>query len=146
MNIRPSDVQIGTIPVSHAYGLGNLVVPVLLQGTAVVLRDSFVPQQLQADARRFGARVFHGVPFMFQFFLSTPLAGGWPPSLTSLISAGAPLPPATVRAFHDRFGVKIHSFYGTTEAGGICLRRRRRDRRQRDRRAAVARRHGHAPE
>jgi len=121
MKIRPSDVQLATIPVSHAYGFGNLILPVLLQGTAVVLRDSFVPQQLQADARRFGARVFQGVPFMFQFFLSTPLAGGWPSSLASLFSAGAPLPAATVRAFHERFGVKIHSFYGTTETGGISL-------------------------
>jgi long-chain acyl-CoA synthetase len=121
MKTQPSDVQLATIPISHAYGFGNLIMPMLLQGTPAVLRDSFVPQQLQADARRFGANVFQGVPFMFQFFLSTPLAGGWPPSLTSLFSAGAPLPAATVRAFHDRFGVKIHSFYGATEAGGISL-------------------------
>ena len=121
MNSGASDVQIATIPISHAYGLGNLVVTLLMQGTPIVLRDSFVPHQLQADARRFGARVFQGVPFMFQFFLSTPLAGGWPESLTALFSAGAPLPTATVRAFHDRFGLKIHSFYGASEAGGIAL-------------------------
>jgi hypothetical protein len=58
---------------------------------------------------------------MFQFFLSTPLAGGWPETLTSLFSAGAPLPATTVRAFHDRFGLKIHSFYGASEAGGITI-------------------------
>jgi acyl-CoA synthetase (AMP-forming)/AMP-acid ligase II len=121
MKTTPSDVQLATIPVSHAYGFGNLIMPVLLQGTPIVLRESFVPQQLQADARRFGASVFQGVPFMYQFFLSTPLAGGWPSSLTALFSAGAPLPAATVRAFHERFGVKIHSFYGTTESGGITL-------------------------
>ena len=121
MKIGPSDVQIATIPVSHAYGLGNLLVTLLLQGTPIVLRDSFVPPQLQADARRFGATVFQGVPFMFHYFLSTALADGWPPSLTTLISAGAPLPPATVRDFHDRFGLKIHSFYGSSETGGICL-------------------------
>ena len=28
---------------------------------------------------------------------------------------------ATVRAFHARFGLKIHSFYGTTETGGIAF-------------------------
>jgi acyl-CoA synthetase (AMP-forming)/AMP-acid ligase II len=121
MRIGPSDVQIATIPVSHAYGLGNLLVNLLLQGTPIVLRDSFVPPQLQADARQFGASVFQGVPFMFQYFLSTALADGWPSSLTTLVSAGAPLPPATVRGFHDRFGLKIHSFYGSSEAGGICL-------------------------
>ncbi len=121
MKIRPSDVQLATIPVSHAYGLGNLIVMLLLQGTPIVLRESFVPPQLQADARRFGATVFQGVPFMFQYFLSTAVGDGWPPSLMRLMSAGAPLPPATVRAFYDRFRLKIHSFYGSSEAGGICL-------------------------
>jgi long-chain acyl-CoA synthetase len=37
------------------------------------------------------------------------------------MSAGAPLTPAIVRGFHDLFGVKIHSFYGTTETGGIAF-------------------------
>ena len=120
MGIRPSDTQIAAIPVSHSYGLGNLMVPLLLQGTAFVLRDSFVPHQLPADARRFDARVFPGVPFMFEFFLTNAPPGGWPPSLQLLISAGAPLAPATGLAFHERFRVKIHSFYGSSETGGIA--------------------------
>ncbi len=120
MGIRPSDTQIAAIPVAHSYGLGNLMAPLLMQGTAFVLRDSFVPHQLPADARRFGARVFPGVPFMFEFFLTNPPAGGWPPSLQLLISAGAPLAPATARAFHEQYGVKIHSFYGSSETGGIA--------------------------
>src|SRR5205807_7895604 len=97
------------------------LMPLLLQGTAFVLRDTFVPHQLPADARRFGARLFPGVPFMFQYFVTNPPADGWPRGLQRLMSAGAPLAPATVRAFHDHFGVKIHSFYGTTETGGIAF-------------------------
>jgi long-chain acyl-CoA synthetase len=121
MGIRPSDIQIASIPLSHSYGLGVLLMPLLLQGTAVVLRDSFVPPQLPADARQFGARILPGVPFMFEYFVSNPPPGGWPSGLRQLISAGAPLAAATVRAFHDRFGIKIHSFYGTTETGGIAF-------------------------
>ena len=121
MDIRPSDVQIAAIPVSHSYGLGNLMLPLLLQGTAFVLRESFIPHQLPADAARFGARVFPGVPFMFEYFLANAPASGWPPTLRRLISAGAPLAPATVREFHARFGVKIHSFYGSSETGGIAF-------------------------
>ncbi len=120
MGIRPDDVQIASIPISHSYGLGNLMLPLLLQGTAFVLRDSFVPQQLPADARTFGARVFPGVPFMFEYFVNNPPAEGWPPSLRLLISAGAPLTQTIARAFHERYGVKIHSFYGATETGGIA--------------------------
>lgn len=121
MRIEPSDTQIASIPISHAYGLGSLMMPLLVLGTACVLRDSFVPHQLPADARRFGARLFPGVPFMFEYFLANPPEGGWPPSLRYLISAGAPLAPGTVRAFHQRFGVKIHSLYGASETGAIAF-------------------------
>lgn len=121
MGIRPSDTQIAAIPLSHSYGLGVLLMPLLLQGTAIVVRDSFIPQHLPDDATHVGARLFPGVPFMFQYFIANPPPHGWPACLDRLISAGAPLTPATIRAFHDRFGIKIHSFYGTTETGGIAF-------------------------
>jgi acyl-CoA synthetase (AMP-forming)/AMP-acid ligase II len=121
MGIQPSDTQIAVIPLSHSYGLGVLLMPLLLQATAIVVRDSFVPPQLTADAQQFAARILPGVPFMFQYFLTNPPPGGWPRGLRWLISAGAPLAPSTVRTFHDRFAVKIHSFYGTTETGGIAF-------------------------
>jgi long-chain acyl-CoA synthetase len=58
---------------------------------------------------------------MFDFFLTHPPADGWPPNLCRLISAGARLPPDTVRGFLDRFGHKIHTFYGASESGGISF-------------------------
>lgn len=121
MGIQPSDTQLAVIPLSHSYGLGVVLMPLFLQGTAIVLRDAFVPPELLADARRFNARVLPGAPFMFQYFVANPPPAGWPPGLRHLISAGAPLPAATVHEFHDRFGVKIHTFYGTTETGGIAF-------------------------
>ncbi len=121
MGITADDVQLAAIPISHAYGFGNLVMPLLLQGTSIVLRESFVPPQLPVDARRHGARVFHGVPFMYRHYLAHPPVDGWPPTLTLLVSAGARLELETVRGFHDRFGLKIHSFYGTSESGGIAF-------------------------
>ena len=119
MGIGPDDTQIAVIPLSHAYGFSVIVVPLILQGTAIVLRESFVPHQLPADARAFGARTFPGVPFMFDYFIANPPADGWPEDLKRLISAGARLQPETVRGFHERFGIKVHSFYGASEAGGI---------------------------
>ena len=121
MSIQPGETQIAAIPLSHSYGLSSLVMPLLLQGTAFVLRSSFVPHQLPSDARRFGARHFPGVPFMFQYFIAHPPAGGWPSCLTHLVSAGARLDLDVVQQFYERFGVKIHSFYGTTETGGIAF-------------------------
>ena len=120
MDVRPGDPQMAAIPLSHSYGLGNLVMPLVLQGTPIVLRDAFVPQRFPADARTYGARVFPGVPFMFDHFSAHLSPGAWPPQLDRLISAGARLERATLRAFHGSFGLKIHSFYGTSETGGIA--------------------------
>lgn len=120
MGIRPGDTQIAVIPLSHAYGLGNLAIPTLIQGTAIVLRDAFVPQQVVADAAAYGARVFPGVPFMFAHFAANPSTVAWPRTLNTLMSAGAPLDASTVHAFARAFGVKVHSFYGTSETGGIA--------------------------
>jgi long-chain acyl-CoA synthetase len=119
MSIGPADTQLAAIPLSHSYGLGVLVMPLLLQGTPLVLRESFVPQQLAADADEFDIRRFPAVPFMFEYLLDHPPAPCWPVRLAGLVSAGAPMPAAVLRAFHRRFSVKIHSFYGTTETGGI---------------------------
>jgi len=121
MDIRSDDVQIAAIPLSHSYGIGNLVMPLLLQGTAICLRDAFVPQRIPDDARQFNARHLPGAPYMFDHLATHPPASGWPPSLTRLVSAGAPLEPDVAERFRGAFGVKIHPFYGTSETGGIAF-------------------------
>jgi long-chain acyl-CoA synthetase len=120
MDIRPHDVQIAAIPLSHSYGIGNLVMPLLLQGTAICLRDAFVPQRLHDDADEFQARHLPGAPFMFEHLVRHPPLEGWPRSLTGLVSAGAPLDPNVANRFREAFGVKIYPFYGTSETGGIA--------------------------
>ena len=121
MGIRRDDCQLAVIPLSHAYGLGNLAIPVLVQGTAIVLREAFVPQQVLADGQSYDVRVFPGVPFMFAHLAANVDGAWWPRGLDTLISAGAPLQPATASAFAEKFGIKIHSFYGTSETGGIAF-------------------------
>jgi len=121
MGIRPEHTQVAALPLSHAYGLGNVLMPVLMHGTAVILREGFVPHALPSDARACGADVFQGVPFMFDHFAAAPPPGGWPPTLRILVSAGARLEAPTVRRFFEVCGVKIHSFYGTSETGGIAF-------------------------
>ncbi len=120
MGIAAGDTQLAVIPLSHAYGFGSLLMPLLLQGTAMVLRDSFVPSQLLLDAQRHRSRVFAGVPYMFNFLAANSPADDWPPCLQLLISAGARLDAQTSEGFGDRFGIKIHSFYGASETGGIA--------------------------
>jgi long-chain acyl-CoA synthetase len=121
MDIRPDDISLGAIPLSHAYGLGNLVLPVLTQGTAAAVREKFAPVHVPEDARATGARVFHGVPFMFEHMLAHLPPESWPDHLCRLITAGARIELQTVRGFKAAFGQKVHSFYGASEAGGICF-------------------------
>lgn len=118
MGIGPHDINLACIPLSHSYALGNIVMPLLLQGTAVALRQSFNPLQFPDDVRAAGATVFPGVPFMFHRFRTLDF-DRLPPCLRLLITAGARIDLATVRWVHDRLGRKVHSFYGSSETGGI---------------------------
>jgi acyl-CoA synthetase (AMP-forming)/AMP-acid ligase II len=118
MAIGPSDVNFACIPLSHSYALGNVVMPLLLQGTAVALRQSFNPTQCLADIESTGATVFPGVPFMFDRFRRLNVER-LPARLRLLITAGARIDPATVGWFHRSLGRKVHSFYGSSETGGI---------------------------
>jgi long-chain acyl-CoA synthetase len=119
MGIGAADVNFACIPLSHSYALGNIVMPLLLQGTAVALRQSFNPGQFPADVEATGATVFPGVPFMFDRLRASQI-DRLPAKLRLLITAGARIDPATVRWFHDTLGRKVHSFYGSSETGGIA--------------------------
>jgi len=121
MGIRPDDVNVAAIPLSHSYGIGNLVMPLLLQGTAAVLRQSFVPDQFVADVSTHAATVFPGVPYMYDHLLQRCTGLALPPSLRLLLTAGARIRFDTVAGFERAFGLKVHSFYGTSETGGITF-------------------------
>jgi long-chain acyl-CoA synthetase len=120
MGIRPEDVNFGVIPFSHSYGFSNLITPLLFQGTGLICATDPMPRAVFDDLGNSGATVFAGTPALFQALGS--LSGtGEPAALRLCISAGAPLAPEISRQFHRRFGLKIHSFYGSSECGGIAF-------------------------
>lgn len=120
MGIDGESVQLGAIPLAHSYALGNLVVPLLVGGARLVLRHGFIPPAFCRDVAACGVTVFPGVPFMFDHIAGPMALEHLPRPLRTLISAGAPLEPRTVRLFKERYGAKIHSFYGSSETGGIA--------------------------
>jgi long-chain acyl-CoA synthetase len=122
MGIRPNDVNFGVIPFSHSYGFSNLITPLLYQGTGLVCSTDRVPRAVYNHLQSCGATVFPGTPALFQAL--TYLSDISKPVCVRLcISAGAPLAPAVARDFHSSFGLKIHSFYGSSECGGIAYDR-----------------------
>ena len=123
MGIRPGDSNLATIPLGYSYGLGNLVVPLLLQGTRVICASSPLPHALAADALRHRPTLFPTVPPILRALAASDLPKGCFSSVRQVISAGSPLDPRVAQAFHSRFGVRVHGFYGTSETGGIAYDR-----------------------
>lgn len=123
MGILPGDVNLALIPFGHSYGLGNLVIPLLAQGTAVICGVSALPQAMAAAIERWRPTLFPAVPTLLRAMAETDIAPAQLRSLRTVISAGAPLGPDIAQAFHDRFRLKVHSFYGSSETGGISYDR-----------------------
>jgi acyl-CoA synthetase (AMP-forming)/AMP-acid ligase II len=119
MDVRPEDRNLALIPLGHSYGLGNLVMPLILQGTAVVAAPDFIPRQIPDWIHRYAVTVFPSVPVIFQLLCSLPDPVPLSP-LRVAISAGSPLKPSVARAFFHKFGLPLHNFYGSSETGGIA--------------------------
>ena len=123
MGIRSDDLNLGIIPFGHSYGLGNLIVPLLVQGTAIVTAASPLPNALAADCARWKPTVFPAVPTLLRALTLSEVEPAKIASLRLIISAGAPLTPEIASAFARHFGRRIQSFYGSSETGGISFDR-----------------------
>jgi long-chain acyl-CoA synthetase len=125
MEIQSDDMNFGVIPLSHSYGFSNLVTPLLARGVALVLSRDRMPRAVLDDLARTGATVFPGMPVFYQAFCEMENRPALP-ELRLCISAGAPLPLEVARKFREKFKRSIHSFYGSSECGGICYDREAR--------------------
>lgn len=119
MGIRPEDLNLGVIPWGHSYGLGNLVLPLLMQGTPILFGAAPLPHAIAAATAQWKPTVFPAVPALLHALAESTISPGELQSLRTIISAGAPLAPEIAIHFAEKFGKKIHSFYGSSETGGI---------------------------
>ncbi|HTO02551.1 MAG TPA: class I adenylate-forming enzyme family protein [Opitutus sp.] len=119
MGIREDDINLGLIPWGHSYGLGNLVMPLLLQGTAVVSGTAPLPHAIAAVIGQTKPTIFPAVPALLRALADSTATAAQLASLRTVISAGAPLDPAIAQRFAEKFERKIHNFYGSSETGGI---------------------------
>lgn len=125
MGLRPDDRNLAVVPFGHSYGLGNLILPLIVHGIPLVCAAAYVPRQVLEWTARHRVTVLPTVPAVFRLLAAMPRGGEIPkvPSLRLAISAGAPLPPETAAAFLARYGVRVHNFYGSSETGGVCYDR-----------------------
>ncbi len=118
MGITPGDLNFGVIPMSHSYGFSNLLTPLLCRGVPLVPSEERMPRALLSDLETSGATVLPGMPVFYDKLaaLDCPMRL---PKLRLCISAGAPLGTQIAETFTERSGLKIHTFYGSSECGGI---------------------------
>jgi len=120
MGITAGDLNYALIPLGHSYGLGNVTVPLLAHGVPAVCGSGALPHAIATDFAQWSPTVFPGVPVMWRGLAASDVKLA---SLRLPISAGAPLPAEVARDFAARYGRKIHSFYGSSETGGIAYDR-----------------------
>jgi long-chain acyl-CoA synthetase len=123
MGLVAEDRFLAGVPWSHSYGLSSLVLPALRRGSLLVLPEDGGPWAPLAAARELGATVMPTVPIYLRTLAEIAPADAWPPSLATVISAGARLAPEDAGRFREVFGRAVHVFYGATECGGITYDR-----------------------
>ena len=122
MGICDRDLNFGVIPISHSYGFSNLLTPLIARGVPMVVSQDRVPRAVLIDLAQTNATVFPGTPVFYQAFCEMKDLPDLP-KLRLCISAGAPLSAGVARNFLNQFKQPVHSFYGSSECGGICYDR-----------------------
>ena len=121
MDIRADDINLGAIPMSHSYGFSNLVTPLLVQGTAVVISNDYLPQSVVNLCNRFSCTVVPLIPMVFDHLVTAGARRVQDRADVSLrrraaARRGVAQVPRALR-------LPIHTFYGCSECGGITYDR-----------------------
>jgi long-chain acyl-CoA synthetase len=123
MGFRHDDRLWGAVSLSHSYGFTTLALSALVRGLPLVIPADREPFASLAAARELGTTVFPTVPAYIQGLLKLSAPPSWPATIRLVISAGAILPAATAAQFRQTYGWPVHTFYGSSECGGICYDR-----------------------
>ncbi|MSP66954.1 MAG: AMP-binding protein [Alphaproteobacteria bacterium] len=117
--LSAADHVYAVLPITHIFGLSNMLLGTVAAGGRLSLEPRFDPARALA-AFAAGVTVFQGVPAMFARLVEhvgatvrRPAA----PALRLLSAGGSPLDPALAARVEDAFGLPLLNGYGLTEAG-----------------------------
>lgn len=120
MGFGENDLNFGVIPFSHSYGFSNLLTPLLCRGVPLVASEDRMPRAILHGLALSGATVFPSMPVFYEKLAGLENAPELP-RMRLCISAGAPLSKRVAERWSEKFGGrKIHTFYGSSECGGIA--------------------------
>ncbi|MER7558809.1 AMP-binding protein [Nocardioides sp. NPDC126508] len=120
--IGPGDVVFAMAPLFHITGAVVNAAVALLSGATLALSGRFHPEvALETFAER-GVTFTIGSITAYNAIAALPHAGVEHfVTAERLYSGGAPIPPATVERFEERFGRYIHNGYGMTETSSAVI-------------------------
>ena len=116
IGLGADDVTFGVAPFFHITGLiGNIAAP-LLTGMPIVMSYRFDADTALELIERHGATFTVASITVFIALMNASNAGKHDLSkFNKIVSGGAPIAPATVEAYEQKFGAYIHNIYGLTE-------------------------------
>jgi long-chain acyl-CoA synthetase len=114
--LGPDDTTVCSVPLFHVMGLNSILGAALRSGSTVVFRDTFDAASLLEAVQRHRATALVGPPTLWSALAAAdpgpdPLA-----TVTTAISAAAPLGAPTVSAVQESLGIRLTQGYGLTEA------------------------------
>jgi long-chain acyl-CoA synthetase len=115
------DRGLSIIPLFHSFGaVANMLCPIRV-GASMVLMERFTLDGIMSAIDREKVTFIAAVPRVFLgMLLYEKLDEVNVKSLNVCITGGAPMPPAFIPPFEERFGIKIMEGYGLTEASPVC--------------------------
>jgi crotonobetaine/carnitine-CoA ligase len=114
--ILPGDVMITPSPMFHQGFLGAMLTPALWSGASVYAMRQFRAATFMATAREVGATVIYAVGTIGMLLLAQPPGPGDADPGKLRVALLPPMPPASQRAFEERFNVPVVAdSYGQTE-------------------------------
>ncbi len=122
MGVGDGDVVFAMAPLFHITGAVVNATISLLTDTTLVLTGRFHPEVALEAFAEYGVTYTIGSITAYNAIFQLPQAGPEHfATAKALYSGGAPIPPATVDRFRERFGVYLHNGYGLTETTSAVI-------------------------
>ncbi|MFF9472031.1 class I adenylate-forming enzyme family protein [Streptomyces roseolus] len=122
MGVSDGDVVLAMAPLFHITGAVVNATISLLTDTTLVLAGRFHPEVALETLAEHKVTYTIGSITAYNAIYELPQAGPEHfATAKALYSGGAPIPPATVERFRERFGVYLHNGYGMTETTSAVI-------------------------
>ena len=122
MGLEPGDSVLAVAPLFHITGAVIDAATPLLADTTLVMVNRTDPAVVVDAFAEHSVTCTTGSITVFNAIYQVPdAAAAHFASAKTLYSGGAPIPPATVEAFQERFGAYIHNIFGMTETTSAVI-------------------------